>query len=570
MNRTDDKRTIMGTIAEATFSMSLLFSQAINYTKKIFGHLPGPGRMRNHRLSYGISSGNKKDHHTTVSEWCLLLFALGILCYFVLMRILSEYRGGLNGTSRFRISEITEFSNVPPEPTQEALADEHTMLRSSPNDNGFILAPYHRAFTSYNPQHSPPYVVFYHIVIDPDDPESSLRVVEDQMELLSTSFLAANTTTTRKQNQNNEDEYYIKPITVFYNTIGLADYMNHEEFSDQCLLQSVFICRHMRHYHLIDEDTPFLDHDDATVNQHLPLQRNNHDAAVTAVEFVTLERLYDFATTSYLWDKLDPSFRIIYLRTFDHDARPMTASNTASADVFRTALTQAPLTEECNTTPLCNVCGYQFNTQSTLFFPGNMWSAELTYIRKLLSPHQYRKLYNNKIVPQVLKMILSPTLDKNQSPLAATVFPIEDDRVLLSRRYSAEHWITSHPQVQPCDWSIHQHRIYHYDNFPDMIKPVTTALSEQVQFMMAPRHQWYDNIQSIHPFQNSTAWLEKPINERLHEYFGLAGHIYKWTNLYQQLPSTDSWIWNAFPDGNIWKENTIRFGLQTFHQIVVT
>jgi hypothetical protein len=198
-------------------------------------------------------------------------------------------------TSKYRNSDAF------PEATKEALDDECTVLRSSPINNVFIVAPYATSIKFHNPNYSPPPVIFFHIVIDPDDP-AFLQVVEDQIEPLSTSFLVTSTAT-RKSLRNNA---VVKPIAVYYNTIGLADNMDLDEFSFQCKLRSVFVCRQMTRFHYIGEEHSRLnsldDDDDASNyfqqrNGRALLERDKWDAAITAVGFVTLERLYDFATT---------------------------------------------------------------------------------------------------------------------------------------------------------------------------------------------------------------------------------------------------------------------------------
>jgi hypothetical protein len=291
--------------------------------------------------------------------------------------------------------------------------------------------------------------------------------------------------------------------------------------------------------------------------------------------------LYEFATSPVLSEKLPAHYRLIYIRTFDHDARIVTGSDTSIADYFRPFLTNAPLTEECNTTPQCNVCGYQFYTHWTMMFPGNMWSASVSYIRELLSPATYREQYDNEVIPAVLQMIAPTTQSSPTSKLYAHLFPMTDNVVVGKQAFAAEHWITSHPSLCPCDWSVHARRIYYFENFTDPgIDPHISAKDavewEQQEFGMIPRRT--DNISIsvddiagfIHPQQKQSifSWKNEAVNDRIRDYFGLAGFIYKWTVLYKKLPPVESWVFKVYPDAEFWKEMIKMYGLNTFENVL--
>jgi hypothetical protein len=73
----------------------------------------------------------------------------------------------------------------------------------------------------------------------------------------------------------------------------------------------------------------------------------------------------------------------------------------------------------------------------------------------------------------------------------------------------------------------------------------------------------------VHPQQQQSifSWKNEAIEDRIHDYFGLAGFIYKWTVLYKKLPPMESWVYEAYPDGDFWKEMIKMYGLTAFDEV---
>jgi hypothetical protein len=583
--------------------------------------------------------------------------------------------GGLFGTSRFLLEPLDDDLNntvsliSDDEVAVDALEEDYPRLRAAPQpadqsiDGGFLLSPYRADFFSLDELETHATAIFYHIVLDPDDPSTSLRVVEDQMEILASSDLVQ-----RNQANDGNDPLESYPVVVYYNTVGIANYMNHNLFRDQCRQLGNFTCVHMKHYHL--DDSAFLEHgdaggdksgkkrenddiigDDAMADD--DKQKHHHrkpyisalvsekkELAIAATEMVTLARLYEFCTALRDFGMKRENDRVIYLRSFDRDAKPMVGAGLQSlreneetrqaislslakkADYFRPLLTAAPLTKECNggdppsaTYHQCDVCGFQFNTQWSIFLPGNMFSAKVSYVQKLLSPQQFREKYIQQIVPSIMAMV-RPQNKSRSSLLSANLFPLSDE-VLGRREYAAELWITSHPDMRACDWSVHHRQIYNFhaapadvdeeqpreilvdeyfkleherevSNDPRRIKDIQERIKEleRLEWSMAPRsprisgNQATDDVDAgptrIHPQHNVGAYLNQPTDERIKEYFFLAGHLYKWIQLYNKLPVVDknpsgnaSWVFDAYPDGKFWNEMIGLYGLHVFDKVIL-
>merc|ERR1719195_437933 len=88
--------------------------------------------------------------------------------------------------------------------------------------------------------------------------------------------------------------------------------------------------------------------------------------------------------------------------------------------------------KECyNTTGKCNVCASRFSPSPHPHIPGNMWSAKCSYIQKLANPMWFQQ--NMSLV------------------YAMPHRPHPQDWAIGANRFAAEHWVGSHPQLEPCD-----------------------------------------------------------------------------------------------------------------------
>ena len=49
----------------------------------------------------------------------------------------------------------------------------------------------------------------------------------------------------------------------------------------------------------------------------------------------------------------------------------------------------------------------------------------------------------------------------------------------------------------------------------------------------------------------------------LREYYYLAGNMIKWITLYGSVPNQDSWVWDHYPAGEMWKEHVAKYGVKS-------
>ena len=111
-------------------------------------------------------------------------------------------------------------------------------------------------------------------------------------------------------------------------------------------------------------------------------------------------------------------------------------------------MTSASLHPDCLNPPddRCDVCGAQFYIKYAIMFPGNMWTAKCSYIRKLLPPNDNDGEYIRKKEEAVKRFLM---LDL-WGVLAATLDTSNVEHFGLDR-YAWEHWIASSPHIQPCE-----------------------------------------------------------------------------------------------------------------------
>jgi len=117
-------------------------------------------------------------------------------------------------------------------------------------------------------------------------------------------------------------------------------------------------------------------------------------------------------------------------------------------------------------------------------------------------------------------------------------------------RFAMDYWIASHPYVVPCDVSpLPDVKAWNQQN----------ATKVEFEYAMYPRH----DINA--PWAHVTAThLERAVRyhrQRLKEYFLIPGYLYRWALLYNgERPPSDSWFWNWYPDGSLWREKARQQG----------
>jgi hypothetical protein len=331
------------------------------------------------------------------------------------------------------------------------------------------------------------FVIFYHIVLPENDrEEDALRLVFEQLKVVAQSHAAA---------------YDSGPATVFFNVVGGPDSVNN--VLDLCAAMKDIQCR------------PMLQLDDDYQGE-------------------TLQQLFQFCAAHQ--ESENSSYRVAYI----NNQGPTQLRHEDGLEKLIRHLTLAVTSKMCVAPPIgsCNICGLVFYTMWTLFFPGNMFTATCSYVNKLLPPVDFERRMKEAIA-QVL-------LAKLRLQVTTGIFSDRVDYLGLER-YAMDHWIGSHPTVQPCDLSRRG-----FDYWRNQDRNAT-----DFDWSMAPRH---GNIAfgDFNSTQKKRVLASTSLRRREHQF--LSGHLLKWYALYEQAPPPDSWVWSWFPDGRLWQEGVTVHG----------
>lgn len=240
----------------------------------------------------------------------------------------------------------------------------------------------------------------------------------------------------------------------------------------------------------------------------------------------SLRHLHEFCTAK-------PSFNVIHIANqlagFDApDSKERFNANKIQAT------TSALMTKMCLPSgDTCNVCGAEFYPLPFLHFTSNMFSASCDYVKKLMPPPVFeKKMYN----------ITGDTyLAHLRKQFTTELFEL-DPQILGLHQHSIEHWIGGHPDLKPCD-----------------VAPMTDASTPGRILDRMKRYSW-----SLAPRRGSapagylTGDTESNFRSSrevaFREYYYLAGNIFRWHNLYDKIPASDSWVWQWYPDGQTWED----------------
>lgn len=336
----------------------------------------------------------------------------------------------------------------------------------------------------------PSWTIFYHIFIPPKSHKNALRIVHEQLAQIAQAVQQAKLDA---------------PVTLYYTTVGDLLPELHEQTLPGC--QSAYLqCKHWRH--LADGS-----------------------------EAQTLQTVYDFcqqggggAATDHVVTYLHSKGSYHHHKVNERWRRHLTMAATHPDCLHQTQKQQQHAQ--------CNVCGLQFYTQWTNFFPGNMWTARCDYVRQLLPPHDFGN-HQEQAITDLLWL-------RHRGILASRLFADRLDRFGLDR-YSTEHWIGSHPTLQPCDMAAAPLR--------DWLKEDKDM--HDLSWALAPRHE---GPPADPPSAQVMALFATNTTARREELFYLAGRLRLWYSLYHSLPPADSWVWSWFPDGDYWRSRSHESG----------
>jgi hypothetical protein len=247
------------------------------------------------------------------------------------------------------------------------------------------------------------------------------------------------------------------------------------------------------------------------------------------------------------------------LRTLD-----MTAITSSACLAFGSSDNVTNNTNETTTTsaspPLqCNVCGVQFFEQP-MHFTGNMWVADCAYVVQLIPPRAF-----GATKQRVYDRMMAATVRVEESPgnLYQTTFTdgthyrfgggklwqlqeLKWWNYLGLGRFAGEHWISSHPTLQPCEAlsQVDGNPVFSYD---------TSAI---------PAHE-FANLRPRLRRAPTGIFSDYPNNQRFHPWYQREGKLQQYKALYGgQVPPADSWFyayWKGWPLAGSWKRAPTSF-----------
>lgn len=346
------------------------------------------------------------------------------------------------------------------------------------------------------------FTVFYNLFIPQESAGSqyAVSVLTEQLQQVADALSALE--------QNNG---MLKRAVLYYNLIGKA--MRPERMTEFCLqLHPRLICQMIGYYQ-------------------------------QASESVTLQNIYDYCSDD------DDDIRVTYIHSKGSYHHTDVNRN------WRRELTNAVLHPQCLAPPneSCNVCGTSFFTRFAFMFPGNMWTAKCSYVKKLLPPKDGGEydVKKKESVMKFLKMRLYGVFDTT----------LLEDRVdyFGLGRYRLEHWIGSHPSIMPCE--MHRTNI----TLGYMVGGGVNATYDY-EWGMGPRREWV-----VPEIERAQEHLRNDDGAAFREYYFLAGNLLKWFTLYGSdgVPKQHSWVWEFFPAGNRWKELVAQFGENTMKNVTM-
>ena len=254
----------------------------------------------------------------------------------------------------------------------------------------------------------------------------------------------------------------------------------------------------------------------------------------------TLQQLHGFCTAK-------PSSKVVYLT--NQLQGTLGVGNTDDFDnskiqAITSAVTSKMCLRPCDT---CNVCGLEFYPLPFSHFASNMFSASCEYVKGLLSPWKFEKEINDLGDDSMIMNLRDKFL--------LSLFPFTPQSLGM-QQYSIEHWIGAHPNLKPCDVAPM--------NDVSWNEPLSIQMNKY-SWALAPRRS---GAPPGHPIN-----AEKESSKRrtgdvvIREYYYLAGNLFRWYRLYNVAPDDSSWVWQWFPDGQIWNIGVKLFGSEVVNRI---
>ena len=183
----------------------------------------------------------------------------------------------------------------------------------------------------------------------------------------------------------------------------------------------------------------------------VPMPSISNFTSAKVIEIGQSPKGSELDTLRSLWEycKFNPDNNVIYLHS-KGSFHPTRANNQ-----LRRFITTGALSRECAELPdTCNVCSSRMSPMPHPHTSGNMWLARCSYVR------------NHLMEPFLFQEEMGP----NKGDCGG------------AERFSAEHWVHSHPSVRPCDLYTQPDFVWNYGKIPS-----TERLAQNLHLAQAPR-----------------------------------------------------------------------------------
>lgn len=253
----------------------------------------------------------------------------------------------------------------------------------------------------------------------------------------------------------------------------------------------------------------------------------------------TLQHLHSFC-------KAKPSHNVIHIANALPGYRLKAVDYIYNAPKLK-VMTSAVMSKMClPSADSCNVCGTEFYPLPFFHFTGNMFSASCGYINNLLPPSMFEEKMND---------IASNALLAQLKETYTTKLLRFDARILGSYQHSIEHWIGAHPDLKPCDVAPTS-----AENFDG------TMMDRMKRHSRAPAPR-RGSAPPGYLTGDSESQFRLKRTKALREYYYLAGNLFRWDRLYHKVPDANSWVWQWFPDGQLWEAAARSLGENAVNQL---
>lgn len=248
-------------------------------------------------------------------------------------------------------------------------------------------------------------------------------------------------------------------------------------------------------------------------------------------EGLTLQSVYEYCIKH-------PSTQVTYIHN-KGSFHPSSAN-----DRFRSFLNQGVFSDECQSISdssdnTCNVCASRFASFPHFHMPGNIWTAQCSYVRQLIAP---ATKFRDKMEDLFEWVLFGNTNSTSSVDIPRPTFKQYTlEHPVGRQRFAYEHWVGSHPYLKPCD--VYSRRYTHgYRDLPSALYVWPPHLAQAPRFNMSSflkvsmtRGEWYcgqarlleyEYLYGLQPKPNHFLWkyylepykgCETPLNRTLHD-----------------------------------------------------